>query len=131
VIDGDLVDEPTGARHVGKQDPAGAARQSVRQRDELGAPAVDGTEIADDRARDHVGQRPPVATQACKIQFVQQRCVQRVGPLAVQASDEAGRCLCHIDVFEFGGESVEPVQRGAVIVLVMALDETRRDAVQW
>ena len=113
VIPRRLIDQPPVARHVGEQHPAGPARQSVGQRDELLTPAVDRSEITGDRVRHRLGRRSSVTAETGEIQFVQQRRVERGGFVALQAADDvagvvAGSSASSSSVIAFRRSSALP-----------------------
>ena len=125
-----LIDQAAVARHVGQQDPTDAAGQAARQRDELLAPTVDRAEIAGDRVGHHVGHHAAVAAQAGEVQFVQQRAIERGTFVALQSAYDIDRRRGGVERLEGFCYRVQAMERAAVVVFIVTLDETGRDSVE-
>ena len=130
VVAGILVDQASVARYMNEQDPAGAASQRVSHGDELAAPALDRPEITGKRRRKQFSRLPSVSAQACEVELVQEGRIERDQLLALERVDNVTWCAAEIERLELFGDRVQAIERAAVVVFIMALDETRRDAVQ-
>ena len=116
-------------RDVGQDHPAGTATKRVAHRSELRAPPIERAELLNNDIRDGF-RRLALAVQAREVELVQQRGVERNQLLPLEPVDDmAGRAL-EIERFELLGDRVETAQRAAIVVLVVALDELQREAVQ-
>src|SRR5499426_1925031 len=126
---GVLVDEPPVAGHVREKYPAGAAVERVAHRPELGAPALERAEIAR-QDLGHARGRLPVAAEAREVELVQQRRVERDQLLALETVEDMRRRLGEVERLELLRNGVEPPERAAVVVLVVALDQRHRKPAQ-
>src|SRR5262252_2641739 len=61
---------------------------------------------------------------------MQQRRIERDQLLTLEAVDDIARRGRVVDRFELRGDGVQPAHGAAVVVLVVALDELQREAVQ-
>src|SRR5439155_3224470 len=88
------------------------------------------TEITSKCARYCVGQSPPIPTQTSEIQFMKQGRVEQRGLLPTQATDDLGWRRLDIERLQFACDGIQAIEGSAVVMLVMALDETGRHTVQ-
>src|SRR4029453_18248709 len=129
MLRGVLVDEPPVAGHVREKHPAGAAAKRVAHRPELGAPALERAEIAR-QDLGHARARLPVAAEAPAVELVQQRRVERDQLLALETVEDMRRRLGEVERLELLGNGVQPPERAAIVVLVVALDQRHRKPAQ-
>ena len=115
------------ARHVGQDDPPGVAGQALGQRHELPAPPLDRAEIAGERARHPLGRRPAIAAETREIELVEHRGVEQRRLLLFQSPPRRRR---RVEPRQLVGDGVQPADRRAINMLIVALDQARRDAVQ-
>jgi hypothetical protein len=125
-----VIDEAAVPRDVAEKHPPGTAGEIAGKRHELAAPAVDRSEVADDRARDRLRDGSAVAAEAGKVELVQQRRIQCRDLVPLETADRVAWRRGQVQSREFLGNRVQARDRAAVVVLVMALDQARRDAVE-
>ena len=111
VIGASVIDEAAVARDVAEQHPAGTAGKTAGERDELAAPAVDRSEVADERARHRLRDGSAVAAEAREIELVQQRRIQRRELVALQTADRIGGRRRRVERLELLGDRVQADER--------------------
>jgi len=78
----------------------------------------------------HLSAMQPVAAEACKIQFVQKGRIQLCKLIALETIDNVRWRRTDVERFQLFGNRIESIEGIAVVMLVMALDESRCDAIQ-
>src|SRR5207344_3324446 len=109
--------------------PSGTSGEGVAHRHELAAPAVHRAEVARERFGHRLGWLA-VAAQAREVELVEQGGIERDELLALQAVDEVARRLAEVERLELARDGVQPPQRAAVVILVVALDQLGRQPEQ-
>src|SRR5262245_38039783 len=130
VVRGPLVHQPPAAGGVRQQNPSRPPAHGLAHRDELGPPALDAPKVT----REGLAQRRiglAALAEAVEVQLVQNHRVRCDQLLSLEAVDgEHGR-RGHVERAELGDDRVEAPDRPAVVVLVVADDQSFREAIEF
>src|SRR5262245_16240064 len=124
-----LVHQPPVAAGVRQQDPSRPPAHGLAHRDELGAPAFDAPKIT----REGLTQRRiglAALAEAVEVQLVQNHRVHGDQLLALEPVDDEHGRRGHVERAELSGDGVEAPDRSAVIVLVVADEQSLRQAME-
>src|ERR1700741_5023797 len=123
VVRGPLIEELSIVRGPRQQNPAGPATERFSYRNEFGSPALIRTKIARDSVPQSCSWLALVA-QPIEKQLVQNHGVHRDKLLALETIDEKAWCAVVIQFGKLFPNQVEALHCSAVIVLVMADNQT-------
>jgi hypothetical protein len=117
-----LIEELAVVRRPGEQHPSRPAALRLPHRGKFRAPAIDTAEIAGQR----IAQLPfrlALAAQRGEKELAQDHRVRRDQLFALQAIDDKDRRGSEVEFCELRRDGVQPPDRAAIIVLVMAEDQ--------
>ena len=128
VIRSPLIHQRSVAGHEGQQHPARAAAERLAHRDELGAPTLDAAEIGLECQFHGRNHGLAVAAERREVQLVEQHRVRRDQLLALQPVDREARNGSPVQGVELLADPVQPLDRSAVVVLMVAGYQALRQA---
>ena len=124
-----LVHEPLFARHVSQEHPAGAAAQRSSHGAELRLPAIGRPEVPGEDF-DKIPGIAAIAAETGEIELVQDHGVERDQLLAPRPIQRKAWQLGEIGGLELRRDRVQASQRASIVVLVVALDQLGREALE-
>src|SRR6185437_4683626 len=101
----------------------------IRHGHELGTPPVERSKVTRQRFGERA-RRLAVAAETCEIKLMQKGGVEGRQLLPLESVHHVTRRVREIERLELLRDGVEPAERAAVVVLVVALDELERKPVQ-
>ena len=125
MVGGPLIDQLAVARRPGQQDPARAAANALPMAMKFAPPTLIGAEVARERIAKAAAGLAFVA-KTVKEKLVQDHRVHRDQLFALEPIDDEGRRRREIEFGKLLIDRVEALHRAAVVVLVVADDQTLR-----
>src|SRR5215472_3361509 len=127
MVRGPLIDQLAIARRPRQQYPSGAAAQCFSHSNEFGTPALESPEIL----RNRVAQGWPrlaLIAESVKEQLMQDHRIGRDQLFALQPVDQETSGFIEFELRKLFVDEIEPLNRAAVIVFIVADDEPLRHA---